>query len=72
VRGFALRLLVFSCSPSAFATEFAADFKLLIAKSCIDCHKATTKTRLNLGRPGHDLANADTFRQWEKIFDRAD
>ena len=42
----------------------------LIDSSCIDCHDAETKTKLNFEALGHDLSNADTFRMWERIHDR--
>jgi Protein of unknown function (DUF1587)/Planctomycete cytochrome C len=67
-------LFIASCwsmSSIAFAQTFKADVAPLIEESCIDCHDADTKTRLNLESLGHDLANPDTFRRWVKIFDRA-
>ena len=44
----------------------------LVEASCIDCHDADTKTKLNFEELGHDLSDATTFGQWVKIFDRVD
>ena len=43
--------------------------KALVEASCIDCHDADTKTVLNFGDLGFDLADADTYETWEKVFD---
>ena len=56
---------------SASAQSWATDAEPLIAASCLDCHDATTSTRLNFETLGHDLADPSTFRRWEKILDRA-
>jgi len=41
----------------------------LVEASCIECHDADTKTALNFDELSFDLANADAFRTWEKVFD---
>ena len=67
---FIICFVTWSIAAPVWAQSWKADVKSLIAKSCIHCHDAETKTRLNFERLGHDLTKADTFRQWEKIFDR--
>ncbi len=42
----------------------------LIESSCIDCHDAATETGLNFESVGHDLTEAESFRKWERVFDR--
>ena len=66
---FGLVPLLVLCTSVA-AQSFAPDVEPLIDASCIDCHDAATKTRLDFEKLDHDLANAGTFRQWERIFDR--
>lgn len=44
----------------------------LIAASCIDCHDASTKTRLNFSELGHNLTDHETFKTWERIYDRVE
>lgn len=63
-------ILVSSCATPATAESFATDIDALIESSCIHCHDAYTETRLNLEELGHDLADPDSFRQWEQVFDR--
>jgi arylsulfatase A-like enzyme len=41
----------------------------LVEASCIECHDSATKTGLNFEDLAFDLANADTFGVWEKVFD---
>ncbi len=50
--------------------SFDSDVASLIEDSCIHCHDATTVTRLNFETLGDDLADPETFRQWEHVFDR--
>lgn len=42
----------------------------LVKASCIDCHDAGTETGLNFETLGDDLADAKTFRMWERVYDR--
>lgn len=44
----------------------------LIAASCLDCHDASTDTRLNFSSLGNDLTDPKTFRTWERIYDRVE
>ena len=41
----------------------------LIEASCIECHDSATKTALNFEDLAFDLADADAYRTWEKVFD---
>lgn len=48
----------------------ASPVEQFIDASCIECHDAETKTKLNFESLGHDLSDADTFRMWERVYDR--
>ena len=65
-------LLVTLCltSGTTVAQSFSTDVAPLIEASCIHCHDADTETGLNLEGLGHDLSDTDTFRKWERVFDR--
>lgn len=63
--------LVLLNTRAVSARTFTADVMPLIKSSCIDCHDAATETRLNFQQLDYDLTKPETFRQWEKIFDRA-
>ena len=66
-----LLLTLFALSrASAAAQTFEAEFAPLLEASCIECHDADTKSRLNFDALGHDLSDPATFRQWVKVFDR--
>ena len=54
------------------APNFQSAVAPLIDSSCIDCHDADTKTKLNFESLGFELADADTFKAWEAVFDRVD
>ncbi len=57
-------------SGDAVAQTFGTDVELLIESSCLHCHDADTETGLNLEEIGGDLTDVETFRTWEKVFDR--
>jgi len=68
-----LLLVILSCSlltSSVNGQSFRKKFQSLAKSSCIHCHDADTETALDLDAIGHDLGDRETFRQWEKIFDR--
>lgn len=66
-----LALLVSGFIPSgAVAGSFEADVEPLFEASCLKCHVGTEQTPLDLTALGHDLADRETFRLWERIFDR--
>jgi hypothetical protein len=65
-----LLFLVSTCATPTLAQSLKSDVEPLVQASCIDCHDAATETRLNFEKLDHDLTNSETFRQWEKIFDR--
>ncbi|MCY3964722.1 MAG: DUF1592 domain-containing protein [Acidobacteria bacterium] len=52
------------------AASFEADVEPLFEASCLTCHVGTEMTPLDLTLLGHDLADRETFRLWERIFDR--
>ena len=39
-------------------------------ESCVRCHGVRTVTPLNLVDLGYDLADHETFRTWEKVYER--
>ena len=49
---------------------FEAEVAPLFEASCLTCHVGTETTPLDLTALGHDLADRETFRLWERIFDR--
>ncbi|MCZ6853693.1 MAG: DUF1592 domain-containing protein [Gammaproteobacteria bacterium] len=51
---------------------FEADVMPLVETSCLICHGDQTVTPLNLKTLGFDLANSETVRAWERVFDRVD
>ena len=42
----------------------------LIESACLDCHGQGSETGLDLESLGNDLSDDDTFRSWERVFDR--
>ena len=66
-----LALLISGFVPGgAGAGAFEADVAPLFEASCLKCHVGTETTPLDLTALGHDLADRETFRLWERIFDR--
>ena len=66
-----LALLIPGFVPGgAGAGSFEADVTPLFEASCLTCHVGTEQTPLDLTALGHDLADRETFRLWERIFDR--
>ena len=66
-----LALLIPGFVPSgAGAGSLEADVASLFEASCLKCHVGTEMTPLDLTLLGHDLADRETFRLWERIFDR--
>ena len=70
-RLFLICIAVFlSLSIPSFASGFGGDVAPLVDASCIQCHGAETETPLNLTTLGHDLSDRETFKTWEKIYER--
>ena len=66
-----LALLISGFVPGgAGAGAFEAEVEPLFEASCLTCHVGTEQTPLDLTALGHDLADRETFRLWERIFDR--
>jgi len=63
-------VLTLSLASATHAQDFKSDTATLIESSCIHCHDEGTDTDLNFESLGHDLSDPDTFRMWEKVFDR--
>ena len=54
----------------SFEADFEAEVSPLFEASCLTCHVGTETTPLDLTALGHDLDDRETFRLWERIFDR--
>ena len=67
---FIICFFTWSIAAPVWAQSWKAAVKSLIAKYCLHCHDAETKTRLTFERLCLDLTKADTVRPWEKIFYR--
>ncbi len=66
-------LAVLVCSLAsgvASAQSFDAGVSPLVKTSCLRCHGDRTATPLNLARLGFDLTDHETFRAWEKVYER--
>lgn len=57
-------------STVASGATLRAAVSPLIENHCIDCHDEDTKTPLNFESLGFDLNEDQTFKAWEKVFDR--
>ena len=44
----------------------------LVEASCLRCHGDRTVTPLNLARLGFDLTDHETFKAWEKVYERVE
>ena len=51
-------------------SSFKSDVQPLVDAACMECHDSATETRLNFEDLRYDLADPNTFRKWERIFDR--
>jgi len=67
---FACILLVCIVAHLRSTQLFGTDLDALIQSSCIDCHGADTKTRLDFSKLGKNFETADSFRNWVRVFDR--
>ena len=54
----------------ATAQSFETEVTPLVKTSCLTCHGDRTATPLNLARLGFDLTDHETFRTWEKVYQR--
>ena len=66
----ALLVALWAGSGVASAQSFEADVAPLLQASCLQCHGERTVTPLNLARLGFDLADHETFRTWERVYER--
>ena len=66
-------LLLAGCVPGvASAQSFESDVAPLVQGSCLACHGDRTVTPLNLARLGSDLTDRETFRAWERVYERVE
>ena len=56
----------------ASAQSFEDAVRPLVRESCIRCHGVRTVTPLNLIDLGYDLTDHETFKTWEKVYERLD
>jgi hypothetical protein len=57
-------------ASAASAQSFEPDVTPLVKTSCLRCHGDRTATPLNLARLGFDLTDHETFKAWEKVYER--
>ena len=71
--GLVPKLLI--CTSTVFlsiapVSAFEQEFKPIFDTSCIACHSNQLMSPLDLKTLGYDLADARTYRQWERVYDR--
>ena len=54
----------------ASAQSFRGDLGELVRESCVGCHGVRTVTPLNLIDLEYDLTDHETFRTWERVYER--
>lgn len=54
----------------ASISAFEQEFKPIFDSSCIACHSNQLMSPLDLKTLSYDLADARTYRQWERVYDR--
>ena len=69
----AVALLVsLGVAGAASAQSLEDDVRPLVRESCVRCHGVRTVTPLNLIDLGYDLTDHETFRAWERVFERVE
>ena len=66
----ALAACLWLASGAAAAQSLEADVAPLVEGSCLACHGDRTVTPLNLARLGYDLGDRETYRAWERVYER--
>ena len=66
----ALFVYLWVMSGVSAAQTFETDVTPLVEASCLICHGDRTVTPLNLARLGFDLTDHETFKAWEKVYER--
>ncbi|MDA1095130.1 MAG: hypothetical protein O3A25_17950 [Acidobacteria bacterium] len=56
----------------ASGQSFRDDLRPLVRDSCVRCHGVRTVTPLNLIDLDYDLTDHETFKRWEKVYQRLD
>ena len=54
------------------ARAFETDVVPMFEASCLVCHRDTALTPLDLSGLGFDLADRETLRTWERVFERVE
>jgi hypothetical protein len=67
-----LSLALTICDDAIGVQTFKEDVTDLVDSSCIGCHDDSTDTDLNFEELDHDLSDPETYRMWEKVFDRTE
>ncbi len=65
----AVCLLGITAEPTV-AQSFEDDVRPLVRESCVRCHGVRTVTPLNLVDLDDDLSDPQTFKTWEKVYER--
>ena len=66
-------ILGLSTSPTAASAQsLEENVTPLVQTSCLRCHGDRTATPLNLARLGFDLTDRETFKAWEKVYERTE
>ena len=66
----ALAACLWLASGAASAQSFETDVAPLVQGSCLACHGERTVTPLNLSNLGFDLTDRETYRAWERVYER--
>ncbi|HCR00546.1 MAG TPA: hypothetical protein DIU48_14065, partial [Acidobacteria bacterium] len=69
-RMFVLVFLVGLVPGVVSAQSFETEVRPLVQGTCVRCHGARTVTPLNFEGLGYDLTDHETFRTWEKVYER--
>ena len=68
--GAACAAVLWLATGAAAAQSFEDGVTPLVQASCLACHGDRTVTPLNLARLGFDLADRETYRAWERVYER--
>ena len=68
--GLAAACLLGMAAAATSGQPLEDDVGPLVRESCVRCHGVRTVTPLNLVDLGYDLSDRETFRTWEKVYER--
>ena len=66
----ALLVCLWLAPGAASAQSFEDDVRPLVRGTCVRCHGVRTVTPLSFEALGFDLTDDDTFKAWEKVYER--